>query len=93
MADLVGHDRSPSAFLVYLHLWAHARRATSRSVAASYRDLAEETGLSKSAAQAAVKLLLERRLLKVKRASKTATPEYAVLRPWVRPRRARPASS
>ena len=21
MADLVGHDRQPSAFLVYLHLW------------------------------------------------------------------------
>ena len=26
MRDLVGHDHIPSAFLVYLHLWAEAER-------------------------------------------------------------------
>jgi hypothetical protein len=27
MADLVGHDRQPSAFLVYLYLWRHTHSA------------------------------------------------------------------
>ncbi len=84
MADLVGHDRSPSSFLVYLALWARAgvrRGATARM---SHRDLAEETGLSKSAVQSAVRNLARRRLIAVVHASKTATPEYAVRRPWIR---------
>jgi DNA-binding MarR family transcriptional regulator len=84
MVDLVGHDRSASSFLVYITLWnatGGRRRSTARR---SHRQLAEETGLSKSAVQAAVRRLLKRRLLSVSRASRTATPEYAVLRPWQR---------
>ena len=84
MRDLAGHDRKPSAFLVYLCLWARTFGADARSVRISHRDLAEATGLSKSAVQAGVRWLLRRRLLRVHHASRTAVPEYAVLRPWKR---------
>ena len=84
MADLVGHDRSPSAYLVYLALWGRSggRRKTPARI--SLRELAEETGLSKSAVQAAVRLLSRRRLITTVRASRTAVPEYFVQRPWRR---------
>ena len=77
---LAGRDRQPSAFLVYLWL---ATRPTigRRGVAASYADLAAGTGLSRSAAQAAVAHLRKRRLLTVARASATATPVYRLVRP------------
>jgi hypothetical protein len=47
-------------------------------------NLAEETGLSKSSAQAAVTWLLRRRLLSANPASVTATPSYTVHAPWQR---------
>ncbi|NMO16362.1 helix-turn-helix domain-containing protein [Pyxidicoccus fallax] len=84
MPDLVGHDRSPSAFLVYLHLWYRTAGAKERRCAASLARLAEDTGLSKSAVQAALRLLKRRKLVKAERASLTAVPVYEVLRPWVR---------
>jgi DNA-binding MarR family transcriptional regulator len=84
MADLVGHDRSPSAFLVYLALWARGGARRGAAVTISHRELAEETGLSKSAVQSAIRRLTRRRLVSVARASATATPEYSVLRPWRR---------
>jgi DNA-binding MarR family transcriptional regulator len=84
MADLVGHDRSPSAFLVYLALWARGGARRGAAVTISHRELAEETGLSKSAVQSAIHRLTRRRLVSVARASATATPEYSVLRPWRR---------
>ena len=31
MPDLVGHDRQPSAFLVYLYLYRHARGRVARA--------------------------------------------------------------
>jgi DNA-binding MarR family transcriptional regulator len=86
MRDLTGHDRQPSAFLVYLFLWRRTAGAGTRSVRASHRAIAEATGLSKSAVQAAVRTLLRRRLVQSRREARTATPEYVVLRPWVRPR-------
>jgi hypothetical protein len=82
MRDLIGHDHSPTAFIVYLHLWARTggrRRAKART---SHQQMAEATGLSKSAVQTAVRRLLRRRLLRVHRESVTATPEYQVQRPW-----------
>jgi hypothetical protein len=85
LADLVGHDRMPSAFLVYLWLATHAEGRPA-AVRASYQELADRTGLSRSAVQSAVRLLVRRRLLNATRASLTATPVYEVLRPWVRPR-------
>ena len=86
MRDLTGHDRQPSAFLVYLFLWRQTAGAGVRSVRASHRTIAEATGLSKSAVQAAVRTLVRRRLVQSRRDARTATPEYIVLRPWIRPR-------
>jgi hypothetical protein len=81
MRDLVGHDRSPSAFLVYLFLWRRTRDGESRL---PLQRIAEGTGLSKRGVQAAIVHLEKRRLLRVTRESITAVPEYAVLRPWAR---------
>lgn len=80
MRDLVGHDRSPSAFLVYLFLWRRTGDGESRL---ALQRIAEGTGLSKRGVQAAIGHLQDRRLLCVKRENITAVPEYAVLRPWV----------
>lgn len=81
MRDLVGHDRRPVAFLIYLWLAAeHSRRGS--PVRISYHDLAELTGVSKSSTQAAVAWLVRRKLLAVEKATVTATPEYTVLTPW-----------
>jgi hypothetical protein len=84
MRDLVGHDHSPSGFLVYLHLLGETKRLRISRVRASYQTIAEATGLSKSAAQVAVRGLVDRQLLSVNKDSPTATPEYRVLRPWRR---------
>jgi hypothetical protein len=84
MPDLVGHDRQPSAFLVYLYLAHQAARAHTRSVAASLQAIAVDTGLSKSAVQRGLRTLMRRRLVKVDKASRTAVPTYTVLRPWLR---------
>ena len=87
MPDLVGHDRQPSAFFVYLLLWrlAHGKGA-SKSVQVALTDLAEQTGLSKRAVQDALSWLVKRKLVSVERASITAIPVYTVLRPWQRAR-------
>ena len=84
MPDLVGHDGQPSAFLVYLFLWSQSRARRSRTVPASYAQIAMGTGLSRSAVQTAVTALKRRQLLAVHRRSATAVPEYSVLRPWQR---------
>jgi hypothetical protein len=83
MPDLVGHDRSPSAFVVYLYLWRRASLASRGAVQASYATIALETGLSKTSAQRAVALLRQRGLVSAKTASVTSVPEYTVLRPWM----------
>jgi CRP-like cAMP-binding protein len=79
MRDLVGHDRAPAAFVVYLFLW---RRCAGRKVALSLQDIAHASGLSKSAVQAAVKRLKARRLISAHRAGATLAPTYAVHAPW-----------
>jgi DNA-binding MarR family transcriptional regulator len=81
MADLVGHDHRPSAFLVYLAILAAAsdRRAT-----LSYSQLAERTGLSKRTAQAAIVALSKRGLVEIRRRGPTEPPEYRPLTPWRR---------
>ena len=81
MRDLVGHDRRPVSFLVYLWLAAeHFRR--NGVVQASYQELAECIGVSKSSAQGAVSWLVRRKLLAVTKKTVTATPRYTVLSPW-----------
>jgi hypothetical protein len=84
MPDLVGHDRQPSAFLVYLYLAHRSARARVRSVAVSLQAMAVDTGLSKSAVQRGLRTLVRRRLVRVDKTSRTAVPAYAVLRPWAR---------
>jgi hypothetical protein len=84
MRDMVGHDRCPSAYLVYIHLWAEGQRQSTNSIQTSHQEMAEATGLSKSAVQKAVRYLVDRKLLRVQKASVTATPEYRVLRTWRR---------
>jgi hypothetical protein len=84
MADLVGHDRQPSAFLVYLFLWRRTLGAGEPTAQLSLFDLATGTGLSKRAVQEALRWLSKRRLLSIQRAGITAIPVYTVKRPWVR---------
>jgi hypothetical protein len=81
MRDLVGHDRRPASFLVYLWLAGEQQRSAS-AVSISYQDLAESIGISKSSAQSAVSWLIRRKLLAVSKTTVTATPEYKALTPW-----------
>ena len=84
MRDLVGHDRRPSAFLVYLHLWraTHGRGESQAQLA--LMDIAEDTGLSKRSVQETLSWLAKRKLVAIARQSITAVPVYTVLRPWRR---------
>jgi hypothetical protein len=84
MPDLTGHDRAPSAFIVYLKLWHACGGPGSRGVRLSLTSLAVETGLSKSSVQAAIRRLRSRGLLSVGRDSPTTVPLYTVLAPWRR---------
>ena len=81
MRDLVGHDKRPVAFLVYVWLAAEEQRRAG-PVQISYQDLAELIGVSRSAAQSAAGWLARRKLLEVERANVTATPVYRVCAPW-----------
>lgn len=81
LRDLVGHDRQPSAFLVYLYLW-YLTGSASDTVEISLKELADGTGLSRRAVQDAISRLHRRRLVSIRRDSITAIPEYRVLRPW-----------
>ena len=81
MRDLVGHDKRPVSFLVYLWLSAEQQRHDS-PVRISYQELAESIGVSKSAAQTAVGWLVQRELLQVSKGNATATPVYTVQSPW-----------
>jgi hypothetical protein len=92
MRDLVGHDRRPASFLVYLWFTAeqqkYAQQRRASAVSISYQELAESIGISKSSAQSAVAWLIRRKLLAATKTTITATPEYKALAPW-RDRRAR----
>src|SRR3954453_8674571 len=84
MADLVGHDRQPSAFLVYLFLWRRTHGSGETAVQVSLLDITVGTGLSKRAVQEALRLLAKRRLLSIQREGITAIPVYEVVRPCIR---------
>ncbi|HET8921568.1 MAG TPA: hypothetical protein VFN26_01080 [Candidatus Acidoferrum sp.] len=81
MRDLVGHDRRPVGFLVYLWLAAEAQRRGGE-VQVSYQELAECVGVSKSSVQGAVSWLTRRKLLSASKENATAIPRYTVLSPW-----------
>lgn len=82
MRDLVGHDKSPSAYIVYLFLWSKTSGMRTRGIRISHQGIADGTGISKSAVQAAVRHLHRRKLIRSERATPTSTPEHFVLKPW-----------
>src|SRR5262245_20544934 len=84
LPDLVGHDKRPSSFVLYLWLYAMTRGIGRKSAFFSYQMLTDRTGLSKRAVQRAVTHLRRRQLIRTARKSATAVPEYTVLTPWVR---------
>lgn len=84
MHDLIGHDRAPSAFVVYLYLWRHSLAAGNKTVRTSLREIAEGTGLSKRGVQEALSVLSRRQLVGIAREGITDIPEYTVRRPWRR---------
>jgi DNA-binding GntR family transcriptional regulator len=86
MPDLVGHDRQPSAFIVYLYLADRVTRARARSVAVSLSTIAADTGLSKTAVQRGLRTLTRRRLLRTDKPTRTSVPHYTLLQSWGRAR-------
>ena len=83
MADLVGHDRMPSAFLVYLAIVAAHADGRARF---SHAELAERTGQSRRTVQNAVEILRRRGLILVSRQGPTEAATYVPLTPWKRQR-------
>ncbi len=88
MADLVGHDRTPAAFIVYLCLACAAERKGSASVPISLQEIAVRTGLAKSTVQAAIRLLKKRGLLDATVEATSDAPVRRVAKPWIERRRA-----
>lgn len=84
MPDLVGHDRSPAAFLVYLSLYCLSERRRNASVPISLQELAAQTGLAKSTIQVAIRHLKRRRLLDPAVVASTTQPARRVAKPWVK---------
>jgi DNA-binding MarR family transcriptional regulator len=74
LRNLVGRDRSPSAFIVYFFLWSK------KGGLMSHQAIADATGLSKSAVQAAIRLLNRRKLIRTVHASRTATPRHFIVK-------------
>jgi transcription initiation factor IIE alpha subunit len=81
MRDLVGHDRSPSAFIVYLAIYLTADEGRALF---SYQAMADLTGLSKRTCQDAVARLHRRGLVDISRKGGTDAAEYRPLQPWRR---------
>jgi hypothetical protein len=82
MRDLVGHDRQPTSFLIYVWLTFEAARRGYERVQVSYQTIADCVGVSKSAAQTGIGWLRKRKLIEGKKSSPTAVPAYRILRPW-----------
>ena len=79
LPDLVGHDRHPSAYLTYLYLY---RQTAAEPAELSLRQIAEDTGLSRRAVQAALARLERRGLVDIERDSITSVGRYTAKRPW-----------
>jgi hypothetical protein len=84
MPDLVGHDRRPAAFIVYLFLLRQAAKGRRDTLSVSLQSIATKTGLSKSTVQAAIRHLRRRRLLDPSIVASSSDPVRRVLRPWNR---------
>jgi CRP-like cAMP-binding protein len=84
MPDLVGHDRRPATFIVYLFLLRLAAKTRRDAVPVSLQTIATKTGLSKSTVQTALRHLRRRKLIDPMVAATVSAPVRRVLRPWVR---------
>jgi hypothetical protein len=84
MPDLIGHDRRPAAFIVYLFLLRQTPISGRDAVSVSLQTIATKTGLSKSAVQASIRHLRRRRLLDPEIIATTVDPLRRILRPWER---------
>ncbi len=82
MRDLVGHDHSPSAFLVFLHLWRETSGRRTDVAQLSLQQVAAATGLSKSAVQSAFRILKRRKLIRAAKAHATDVPSYSLRKSW-----------
>jgi DNA-binding MarR family transcriptional regulator len=80
MRDLVGHDRRPSAFLIYITLASSA--GDGQLLRLSHVQLAERTGLSKRCVQDAVDHLVARKFLRRSKSGATEVATCEVLNPW-----------
>jgi hypothetical protein len=84
MPDLVGHDRRPAAFIVYLYFLRQAARGRRDTLSVSLQTVATKTGLSKSTVQAAIRHLRRRHLLDPTMKATVTDPVRRILRPWNR---------
>jgi hypothetical protein len=84
MPDLVGHDRHPATFIVYLFLLRQAAISRRDMVSVSLQTIATKTGLSKSTVQGAIRHLRRRRLLDPTLTATVTDPVRHILRPWLR---------
>ncbi len=82
MPDIVGHDRRPATFIVYLFLLRMAGRSRRDTVSVSLQTIAAKTGLSKSSVQTAIRHLRRRQLLDPAVEATVTSPLRRVLRPW-----------
>ena len=83
LPDLVGHDRTTGAFVVYLYLCCRSERSRAAPVAVSLQEIATHTGLSKSTVQSAIRHLKRRGLIDSSIVSTTSRPMRRILTPWV----------
>jgi hypothetical protein len=84
MPDLVGHDRRPATFVVYLFLLRHAAKGRRDTVSVSLQTIATKTGLSKSTVQSALRHLRRRKLLDPTVTATVTAPVRRIMRPWAR---------
>ena len=82
MPDLVGHDRRPATFIVYLYLLRAAARTRRDTIEVSLQTIAVGTGLSKSAVQTAIRHLRRRKLLDPAVEATVTSPKRRILKPW-----------
>ncbi|MGA2777200.1 MAG: helix-turn-helix domain-containing protein [Steroidobacteraceae bacterium] len=80
MPDLVGHDRSPATFVVYLFLLRLAVKGRRDSANVSLQTIATKTGLAKSTVQQALRHLRRRKLLD----PEVGATRRRILRPWAK---------
>jgi len=81
LADLVGHDRRPGAFVLFLFLWRKTRGGA-RPAVLSLRMMTDGTGLAKRTVQQSLQHLERRGLVSSRRATATAAPALQLHCQW-----------